>query len=57
MRDYRPVSAWAAAPGGPTTTLQFDLGAPADPAHPRQVSLVIVDADRGRPLQAAQLGC
>jgi hypothetical protein len=57
VRDYRPVSAWTAAPGGPPTTLQFDLGAPADPAHPRQINLVIVDADRGRPLQAARLGC
>lgn len=57
VRDYRPVATWAATPDGPPATLQFELGAAADPAHPRQVDLVIVDADGGRPLQAAQLGC
>lgn len=57
VRDYRPVAHWDAAPGGPAVTLRFDLGAAADPAHPRQVDLVIIDADGGRPVQAAKLGC
>ena len=57
VREYRSVAAWAAAPDGPATTLQFDLTAAADPAHPRQVNLVIVDAAGGRPVQAAKLGC
>lgn len=57
VRDYRPVAPWAAAPGGAAVTLRLDLGAVADPAHPRQINLVIVDADGGRPVQAAKLGC
>ena len=52
VREYRPVAAWAGA-----TTLQFTPGVPADPAHPRQVSLVVVDAASGKPLQALRLGC
>ena len=57
VREYRRVPAWAATPDGPAATLQFELGAAADPAHPRQVNLVIVDAAGGRPVQAAKLGC
>lgn len=56
VRDYRPVAPWAAAPGGPAVTLRFDPGA-ADPAHPRQINLVIIDVAGGRPVQAAKLGC
>ena len=56
VREYRPVSAWAAQPGTPTT-LQFEPQTPADPAHPRQVNLVVVGADTGRPVQAVKLGC
>ena len=52
VREYRPVAAWAGA-----TTLQFTPGVPSDPAHPRQVSLVVVDAASGKPLQALRLGC
>jgi hypothetical protein len=55
VRDYRPVAAWAAQPQA--ASLQFDLGGSADPAHPRQVNLVIVNADTGRPVQAVKLGC
>jgi hypothetical protein len=54
VRDYRPVAPWT--PRREATTLQFEPGA-ADPAHPRQVNLVIVDADTGRPVQAVKLGC
>jgi hypothetical protein len=54
VREYRPVAAWnATAPA----TLQFAPTLPADPAHPRQVSLVVVDAGSGKPLQAVRLAC
>lgn len=56
VRDYRPVAAWSAQPGS-ATTLQFELGAAADPAHARTVNLVVVNADTGRPVQAVKLGC
>ncbi|MEP7298601.1 MAG: DUF1223 domain-containing protein [Burkholderiales bacterium] len=55
VRDYRPVAAWAAKPEA--TTLQFELDGNGDPAHARQVNLVIVNADTGRPVQAVKLGC
>jgi hypothetical protein len=56
VREYRPVAAWTTAPGLPTT-LQFDPSIAAEPAHPRDVNLVVVDAATGRPLQALKLGC
>ncbi len=55
VRDYRQISAWASK--ADAATLQFDLAGTGDPAHPRQVNLVIVNADTGRPLQAVKLGC
>jgi len=57
VREYRRVPSWTTMPDGAAATLQFDLGAVADPAHPRQVNLVIVDAAGGRPVQAVRLGC
>ena len=54
VREYRPVAAWNAAGA---TTLQFTPSVPTDPAHPRQVSLVVVDAGTGKPLQAVRLAC
>jgi hypothetical protein len=57
VREYRPVAAWSPKPGGASATLQFELAGTADAAHPREVSLVIVDADSGRPVQAVKLGC
>ena len=57
VRAYRPVPAWSPKAGGSAATLQFELAGAADAAHPRQVNLVIVDADSGRPVQAAKLGC
>ena len=56
VREYRPVIGWAAQPGTPAT-LQFTPSTPADPRHPRQVSLVVVDGTSGKPLQALRLGC
>ena len=55
VRDYQPVAAWT--PSAAPTTLQFDLNGSADTAHPRQINLVIVNADTGRPVQAVKLGC
>lgn len=54
VREYRPVAAWTARDA---TTLRFAPSVPADPAHPRQVSLVVVDGTSGKPLQAVRLGC
>jgi hypothetical protein len=56
VRDYRPVAAWQTQSDAPQT-LAFDLGGAADPAHPRQVNLVVVNADNGRPVQAMKIGC
>lgn len=56
VRAYQPVEAWAARPGA-STMLQYDLPGAADPAHPRSVNLVIVDAASGRPVQAVKAGC
>lgn len=56
VREYRPVAAWKALPGTPTT-LSFTPATPADAAHPRSINLVVVDGDSGRPVQALKLGC
>lgn len=57
VRAYQPVASWASR-AGQATTLAFDLPAAAsDPAHPRAVNLVVVDAVTGRPVQAVKLGC
>ena len=55
VRDYRQVAAWSTKPEA--TTLQLDLPPTGDPAHPRQINLVVVNADTGRPVQAVKLGC
>lgn len=56
VREYLPVAAWQATPGQPTT-LSFVPTTAAEPGHPRELNLVLVDADSGRPLQALKLGC
>jgi len=56
VSDYRPLPAWKAAPGA-SVTLSYAAPTLGDPAHPRHVNLVIVDADTGRPVQALRLGC
>ncbi|MEP7056850.1 MAG: DUF1223 domain-containing protein [Caldimonas sp.] len=56
VRAYRPVAAWPAQATA-TETLVYDLPRAADPAHPRQVNLVVVDAQSGRPVQALKIGC
>lgn len=56
VREYRPVAPWSTSTGA-ATTLQFTPSVAADPRHARQVSLVVVDAASGKPLQALRLGC
>ena len=56
VRDYRPVAAWTTSTEAPRT-LSFELPGTGDPAHPRQVNLVVVDAETGRPVQALKIGC
>ncbi|MDQ2928195.1 MAG: DUF1223 domain-containing protein [Caldimonas sp.] len=56
VRDYRPVAAWTTSADAPRT-LAFDLPDVGDPSHPRQVNLVVVDAETGRPVQALKIGC
>jgi hypothetical protein len=56
VRAYKPLAAWTAQPGTPIV-LSFDAAPAADPTHPRQVNLVVLDADTGRPVQALKLGC
>lgn len=57
VREYRPVPAWPVKAGAAATTLQFDMTGAADSAHAREVNLVVVNADTGRPVQAVKLGC
>lgn len=56
VRELRPVPAWAATTGVPVT-LQFRPGLGATPGHLREVNLVVLDADTGKPVQALKLGC
>ena len=56
VREYRQVVAWAAQADAPEILI-YDLPAATDPTHPRQVNLVVVNADNGRPVQALKIGC
>ena len=56
VREYRSVTAWEGRADAPVN-LSFEPSVSADPAHPRQVNLVIVNAATGRPVQAVKLGC
>ncbi len=56
VREYRPVTAWSSKPEA-AVTLSFSPTTPGDVKHARQVNLVVVDADTGRPVQALKLGC
>jgi hypothetical protein len=57
VREYRPVDAWPIQADRSATTLRFEPSLAADPAHPREINLVIVDDATGRPVQAVKLGC
>jgi hypothetical protein len=57
VRDYRTVPAWSPR-AGVTQSLVYQLPARTEAApRPREVNLVVVDADSGRPVQAVKLGC
>ena len=56
VREYRSVAPWQSKADAPTA-LQFDPTTPADAQHPREVNLVVVNADTGRPVQALKIGC
>ncbi len=56
VREFQPVPAWAAA-AGTATTLQFQPRIATSPGHLREVNLVVLDADTGRPVQALKLAC
>jgi len=56
VRDYKTVPAWAASAAAPQTIV-FQPAAPGDAAHPREVNLVVLDAETGRPVQAVKIGC
>ena len=54
VREYSPVAAWSA---DTPSVLRFEPSIPRDAAHPPTVNLVVVDAAKGRPVQAVKLGC
>jgi hypothetical protein len=57
VRELQPVSAWNAGPGH-QQVLSFTPGTTKlDTSLARQVNLVVIDAQTGRPLQAIKLGC
>jgi hypothetical protein len=56
VREYHPVPAWTTDAGTPKS-LALDLSGAGDASHPRQVNLVVVDAETGRPVQAVKIGC
>lgn len=56
VRDYRTVPAWSPRAGA-TQSLVYQLPARTEAARPREVNLVVVDADSGRPVQALKLAC
>jgi hypothetical protein len=56
VRELQEVPAWQATAGA-AMQLQFRPGTPVDPAHPRHVNLVVLDATTGRPVQGLKLAC
>jgi len=53
VRELHRVPPWTS----PSIRLSFSPSAAADAAHPRALSLVVIDAATGRPLQALRLPC
>jgi hypothetical protein len=57
VRELQPVTAWNAGPGH-QQVLSFTPGTTRlDTSLGRQVNLVVIDAQTGRPLQAIKVGC
>lgn len=53
VRQLHRVPPWS----GAETRLRFSPALPADAAHPRALTLVVLDPASGRPLQALRLRC
>ncbi|MFT3955834.1 MAG: DUF1223 domain-containing protein [Piscinibacter sp.] len=53
VRQLHRVPPWS----GADIRLRFSPSLPIDPAHPRAISLVVLDPASGRPLQALRLRC
>ena len=56
VRDYKIVAAWATSAES-AQTIVFQPAGRGDAAHPREVNLVVLDAETGRPVQAVKIGC
>ncbi|MEO6030582.1 MAG: hypothetical protein ABIP61_01565 [Burkholderiaceae bacterium] len=56
VREYHPVAAWGTG-SAQIATLEFKPETAADLAHPRLLTVVVVGAATGRPVQALGLGC
>ena len=56
VRNYQAVQPWSSRAEAPQT-LVYELRESGDPAHSRDVNLVVVDAGSGRPVQAVKMGC
>ncbi len=56
VREFHPVAAWPVR-SGQSVSLQFLPAGSFDAEHPREINLVLLDADTGRPVQALKLGC
>ncbi len=56
VREYRPVAGWAVL-AGTAASLSFTPASLPDPLHARQVNLVVLNAQTGRPVQAVKVGC
>ncbi len=57
VRELQPVSAWAAGPNGQHNLRFTPSTVKLETSLARQVNLVVIDAQTGRPLQAVKLGC
>ena len=55
VRKYALAEEWSSV-AGVSRTLQFSVGT-SQPQHRRSINLVVVDANSGRPVQAAALRC
>ncbi|MEO8527017.1 MAG: DUF1223 domain-containing protein [Caldimonas sp.] len=56
VRDYKTVPAWDSSAAAPQTIV-FQPATRGDAVHPREVNLVVLDAETGRPVQAVKIGC
>ena len=57
VRELVEVPGWPTRGATSPQLLRFTPQGAADPAHPRRINLVVLDAGTGRPLQALALAC